>query len=686
MSSTATTSNRDKNGLFPLERIISVEDLAEIILNDSTTNRALNSKPPRFSLFLGAGASMSSKIKVGRQMIRDFVETIFAKERKYRKENKDSESIENEEIDLNNSKKSDKEREEPEEIIFKKKKEFLKKLYRYDNDEGEYSFFFRLRYQKEVDRRDYIRSIIEPADVSWGYIQLANLIESGIFRNILTTNFDDLVYQTCTSFTDTRPIVFSYGNLATEVTFSSDRPQIFKLHGDFLYTSLKNLYKEINEEGSSSANAKAAASDPALRDLQDKVNMREAFKQSLKDRSGIVAIGYAGADKSIMEIFEELPITHYLLWCIRWNEDDDKTPLTWGWLEENHGNKLADLLEKRDGYIVKIKGFDDVMSTICKVAEIEDNDIIFTAIKRITKLRNKLYNFKREPINETPDTDKTEKERLKDFKKKIDTVLLATSYFFLGYDYYLEGDDVKAECSYKKSIEKYKKFGDVYFNYGNLLAKDYERHLEAEDKYNKAIELNPSDAYAHNRLGLLLTNNPFKLKEAKSYIEKAIELKPNYDFAHYNLGNWFLKSGYEKQLSGDTKESESDFKEAKVKFEKASEINKKSVEYLISLVAVLNNLLEIDESSPEKDEIPKLKDKIQELKDKINTLIKDHDFYNRACFYSVTGEKDEAIKYLEKAIIKNKQNVSKAMVDLNFNLIKDDPRFEEIIDKYKNRK
>lgn len=680
MSSTNDISNHDTRIFFPLERIISVEDLAERILSNSITNKALNSKPPRFSLFLGAGASRTSNIKDGGQMIKYFVETLFARERKHRKNNTESTKIENEEIELNSSDKSKEERKEIEKIIFEKKKEFLKKIYGYDkknellknlygNDyvENEYSYFFGLCYPEGVDRRDYIRSIIEPANISWGYIQLANLIERNVFRNILTTNFDDLVYQTCTSFTDIRPIVFSYGNLATEVTFSSDRPQIFKLHGDFLYTSLKNLHEEINEKDFIPKDADRRKSDSLFEHLKDKVNMVESFKQSLKDRSGIVVIGYSGGDKSIMEIFHELPTTHYLIWCIYWNETDDKQPITWNWLEEKYGKSLVNLLKDKNGYLVKIKGFDDVMSTICKAAEIVDDDIIFTAIKRITKLRNTLYNSKREPVIEIPDTDKTEKEKLTAFKHEIDKVLLATSYFFSGYDHYLLNEYEEAEECYKKSIDKYEKFADVYFNYGNLLAKNSHRHLEAIDMYNNAIKLNPSDAYAYNRLGLLLTNYPSNIKEARINIEKAIEFKPDYDFAYYNLGNWLLQSGNLKHLSGDYKEADLDFDRARENFERASEINAKSVEYLISLIAI-NHILN------RKDEIPGLVKKLKKI-------IKDHDFYNWACFYSVTGERNLALQYLEQAVKKDSYNGLKARNDLNFDGISSDPKFKEIIDK-----
>ncbi len=637
MSNTTSATSKGKDKYIPSERIITLEDLAEIILSESITNKCLNIHPPRLSLFLGAGASRSSKIKLGGQMVKHFVETIFARERKYKKENKDSEAIEKKENELINLKNETNEKKQQEWDIYEEKKRFLKNLLRHNETESEYSFFFRNCYRKEIDRRDYIRSIIEPAEISWGYIQLANLIERGVFRNILTTNFDDLVYQACTSFTKIRPILFSYGNFASEVTFSSNRPQIFKLHGDFLYSKLKNTDDEINSDETS--------------DEEEDPNMRRAFEQSLQNHQGIVVIGYAGADKSIIDLFKKIPKTHYLLWCVVWNKKYDNQPLTWDWLEKNHGKKLAELLKTRDGFIVKTNGFDEVMSKLCESADIGYDDIICSVIKRTTSLRNTLYNFKREPVKFLSRTETEEKERLKLFKQEINKVYLATSYFFLGYDSYLKNIYDKAEEYYEKSINIYDKFADVYLNYANLLAKDGEKQLEAEMNYRKAIKLSPLDAYVYNRLGSLLTFHPSQKDEAKILIERAIELKPDFEFAFYNLGIWYRQW--------------QDFEKAKDNFEMALKISVEFVNPLISLIAIhiiLGNQKELPE-----------------LKEKILKLLQKDDLYNQACFYAVIENKDLAIRYLIEAIKKDPKIRYAAKNDLNFEFISHDPEFMKII-------
>lgn len=666
MSENFNNSDQDNNELFRLDRVITVEELAEIVIHDSTTNKLLNSTPPRFSLFLGAGASKSSKIKLGWEMIKDFVETIFERECEFLKNEMKFNEIESLKNSLNHPDLSQSAKDSIQEKIYKTKMELLQKQTWFNKEESDYSNFFKRCFRKEIDRRDYIKKIIEPAEITWGYIQLANLLEKGVFKNIITTNFDDLVYQSCARFTKTRPVVFSYGNLSSEITFSSERPQIFKLHGDFLYTSLLNLDDEVNYI-------------PDKRDrynfLNEKYNMKQAFEQSLYNNSGIIVIGYAGADRSIMETFRKIPKTHYLLWCLIWHEDLDNTPLTYGKLREKYGNGLINLIKERDGFIVKTKGFDEVITKICRTAKINTDNIIANAIDRMFELRKEIYKVEIEPYKNPSYSITHQKTEHTELKKNVNKGFLASSHFFVAYDKQLDPDKKSNNLSeqqkkriiniarkyYEKSIDSFPELSDVYYNFANLLADELHDGDKAKNNYKKAIELNPKDAYAYNRLGKLLTNTTYTLDEAKQYLDKAINLDADFGFAHYNLGNWYLKNSL---IESDDSKKRRFLLDSEKSFETALKNMPEFIHLNITLLAVYK-LLKSDKYE---------KDLIEKVKDKIPT----NDYFDLGCFYWVIDKKSSALVNLEKAINDKPVLFKVAESDLNLFDLFNNSEYEEL--------
>ncbi len=152
------------------------------------------------------------------------------------------------------------------------------------NGGSEYCKCFERYEPKEQGRQRYIESIIEKREPSFGYVVLANLMARNLINTIITTNFDDLVYSACTTFTGIRPIVYAYGVMASEMRFTAQRPKILKLHGDYLYSTLKNTNSEL------------VAQDP---------NMASQLRQVLSEY-GLIVIGYGGGDKSVMEILASI--------------------------------------------------------------------------------------------------------------------------------------------------------------------------------------------------------------------------------------------------------------------------------------------------------------------------------------------------------------------------------------------
>ncbi|HCU0800091.1 SIR2 family protein [Citrobacter braakii] len=177
--------------------------------------------------------------------------------------------------------------------------------------ENEYSELFESLYDQPTQRREFIESCITGAKPSWGYVYLTNLLDKGHFNTIFTTNFDDLVNEACFTFSNNlRPIVCAHDSSIASVRLTTTRPKIIKLHGDFLFDNIKNTIRELES-------------------LED--NMRAKFRQFATE-FGMIVIGYSGHDRSIMDTLNTLLhsgtcFPHGIYWCIRDNAENLPEPL-----------------------------------------------------------------------------------------------------------------------------------------------------------------------------------------------------------------------------------------------------------------------------------------------------------------------------------------------------------------------
>ena len=219
---------------------------------------------PNFTLFLGAGASVTSGVKHAGDLISEWRHTY-------------SDMYPSKEIETEH----------------------------WYNTATEYSILFELLYDQPSQRREFIESCVKDALPSWGYIYLANLLKHNIFNTVFTTNFDDLVNEACYSFsTDLKPLVSAHDSSISSVRLTSPRPKIIKLHGDFLFDNIKNTVRELES-------------------LED--NMRSKFRQYASE-FGMIVIGYSGNDRSIMETLNTLlrydnNFPHGIYWCVRKGTD-----------------------------------------------------------------------------------------------------------------------------------------------------------------------------------------------------------------------------------------------------------------------------------------------------------------------------------------------------------------------------
>ena len=285
---------------------------------------------PNYSLLLGAGCSITSDVKSGAALVelwKNEYHNIF---------------FSNESYDEG-----------------KLKKHFENECHWYNKD-NEYSSLFEQIYHLPIQRRKFIQSQVDNKKPSIGYAYLVSLCEKDdrYFDTIYTTNFDDLINDSFYQFGHDRPVLCAHDSSVKSLSIHTNRPKIIKLHGDYLYDDIKVTNIETTQ-------------------LEKNINSK--FREFSKD-FGLITIGYAGNDLSIMNAIEQLIedkeedyFSNGIYWCIRKGDVIS--------------SRLENIFNKSDKvFFVEIEGFDQLMATINK------------ATRKNVSIFNKFNDSRREKI------------------------------------------------------------------------------------------------------------------------------------------------------------------------------------------------------------------------------------------------------------------------------------------------
>ncbi|WP_413936385.1 tetratricopeptide repeat protein [Nitrospira sp. BLG_1] len=449
---------------------------------------------PRFAFFLGAGASKQSGVITVNEMIRFFRNRIL-----------------DESCPLTNATEEDRDK-------------WLKGQHWYRAAGSDYSKMFEKYEPKELGRQRYIEKLIDGKSPSFGYVVLASLMAKKYIQSILTTNFDDLIYAACTSYSPIRPIVYAYGVLASEMRITASRPKILKLHGDYLYSTLKNTDTET------------AVQDP---------NMARQVAQVLAEY-GLAVVGYSGNDASVMKILSSISEKNDLYWCVRRYE------------EPNTG--VQELLRAKGGFLVEIEGFDEMMNEIRSTVELDARTMIGSIYERQTSIIEGLKElhpkYSAKILGEVVTALKDQMTHQEEQIRKTE----AADYFAKAYEADEQGNYKEAVGLYRKVIKRDNGYFWAYNNLGALLLNE-KNYPEAEALLKKAIDLNPGESLPCSNLALVYGGQKKYLQAIQTMIQ-AVRLSPQ-DSANANGLGWFYL------LSGD-------FKRARRQFEQAISLDPRS--------------------------------------------------------------------------------------------------------------
>lgn len=375
---------------------------------------------------------------------------------------------------------------------------------------SEYYFdIYKLRfYPNKRNGYRYMERLMEPCEPSVGYHTLALMLTENNQNNlVITTNFDSLVEDALFLYTMKKPLVVNHESLAGYIESDIQRPIVAKVHRGLMYEPFNSP------------------------DTTDKLQKewRETLGYALNTYTPIV-IGYGGGDHSLMDYLkeEQTVLRHGIYWCCR---KADGLP------EED----VLKFLEEKDGYLVGIGGFDDLMLRIGKALfpNTTGPGAAGTILQNQCNRRIQRYSDQWKKLEDNPDAQdivqsiNVEEEKAEE-KREQENKLTVWDYRNRGYRAYNEGDYHKAVEEYTRAIELDGNNANDYFfradAYGEL-----GEHRNAIVDYTRAIALDPKDATTYNNRGFTYHDLGEYTKAIEDFT-KFIELNPKNEVAYSNRG------------------------------------------------------------------------------------------------------------------------------------------------------
>ena len=231
---------------------------------------------------------------------------------------------------------------------------------------------------------------------------------------------------------------------------------------------------------------------------------------------------------------------------------------------------------------------------------------------------------------------------------------LAEAYSTLGYiQSNIEWKWQDAEASYLKALELYP--GDATANqrYGIYLAR-MGRHGEAIEARRRAHDLDPLSLTINNARGVILYMGG-RYQEAVSQLRSNLELDESYYRTYYNLGRCYLQQGR--------------FSDAVAAFEKALQLSGNNP-YLLAY------LRRAQAAGGEREPAEQL---LREFSSRAGAQYVSP--ANRVLIYLGLGDGEQAFRWLEEAYKERSSMLSWLKVDPDFEGLRDDPRFDDLLVK-----
>jgi tetratricopeptide (TPR) repeat protein len=421
----------------------------------------------KFLWMLGAGTSVSSNIPLAKALVDDWLKSLC------RWECKDRRKLEIEEWATPGN-------------LTKPYVSF--RGFSWHNRASFYSQVYERRFHDAPENGDaYLEDIMSQAEPSPGYSILASAlaIQPPRHNAVVTTNFDNLVADALSSYTDTFTLVFGHESLTGYVKAALRRPLVCKIHRDLLFGP-QDKSRELKRLHDSWGTA-----------------LRALFGNYTP-----IFIGYGGNDDTLMDLLESLvpgEVKGQMIWC--YHESDNLRDR-----KDVIAERIRRVVAEHEGIPVSVPDFDLQMILLGERMGI---GLLDAQIEQ--RSRNRVQHYR---------------ERVEQLDiLKSPSVLRAFAAMTRRSDGWLtwlrkaklEEDPERTELVYREGIKEFHDSAELHNNLAILLKDNIGNYDASERMFKRAIELDPQDAeYVGNYAEFLVDRG--RLEEAAEALDRAESL------------------------------------------------------------------------------------------------------------------------------------------------------------------
>ena len=443
----------------------------------------------------------------------------------------------------------------------------------YEPQSADYFSFYDLRFANmPTQAYAQLQALMEAARPSAGYHCLAVLLTDTENRLVITTNFDSLVEDALSLYNARRPLVLGHESLAPFMrgTENRGRVKIAKVHRDLLLHP-KNRKREMAklDEG-----------------------WEGPLREALSGRTPIV-VGYAGGDDTLMGLLEKMGDIGAVYWCELAGSTPEET-------EAKAGERVTEFLRRQsDGHLVPIGGFDQVMQELldgfAPVMGHEDaDDWLAGRIARSKVIHDRRFEEYFDAVT-APDPKEGKSgaegrtrptDGLDDAdRRKVSLTAKAISASVRGRRA-LNVDDLESALGHFRDAVRIEPFNARYHDWLGTVLHVMERYDEALAESDEAMRLEPGSARYHDSRGATL-HAMGRHEEALAELDEAVRLEPGSAFYHDSRGVTLNELGRHE--------------EALAECDEAVRLEPENAEYHRSRGVTLRELGRLDESPGEVD-------------------------------------------------------------------------------------
>ena len=427
--------------------------------------------PRKFCFVLGAGASKTSGIKTGEELVEIWERELAERNSRDHEEWKHQLGITEE------------------------------------NRGNFYSDYYQRRFPRDNGGRyrdgyNYLEQLMDKARPSGGYVHLALIMANTTNNVVVTTNFDHLVEDSLVQYTQKMPMVIGHEKLAPYATEEIARPTVVKIHRDLLLNPI-NKPDELNK----------------LHNEWVKV------LDNLFSHYHPVFIGYAGNDNSVMDFLCNN--------VDKFNSDQWAFPYWLIYGDQLPEGKVGQFLEDTNGYLISHRGFDQVMVLLSNALGQRlpsEEEYIKKTQDQYTALMDSVSQLLEEQLPDGPKLLVQAGGGLDAVGiEGADEGNLYSQYLA----FHTNGEYEKALVPIRRLVEQFPDKQLYHYSLGIAL-RMVGQYEEALEETRKAIELEPKNPHYHNSLAISL-HEMKKYEEAEAEVRKAIELEPENARYHNSL-------------------------------------------------------------------------------------------------------------------------------------------------------